>query len=105
MRQQSFELKTWGGKRTGAGRKPASFREGIRHDPRDTVRASQPVHVTMRMADHVWNLRSERSFRIVEAALHGVRARRDFRVVHFSAAFTAPVRDRTRADGHALSGS
>lgn len=38
----------------------------------------------MRMADHVWNLRSERSFRIVDAALRGVRARRDFRVVHFS---------------------
>lgn len=84
MRQQSFELKTWGGKRKGAGRKPAAGREGIRHDARDPVRPSQPVHVTMRMAEHVWNLRSQRSFRIIDAAFHVVRARRDFRVVHFS---------------------
>ncbi len=84
MRQQSFELKTWGGKRKGAGRKPAPGRDGIRHDPRDPFRGSQPVHVTLRTAEHVWNLRSERSFRIVDAALRAVRARPDFRVVHFS---------------------
>jgi REP element-mobilizing transposase RayT len=84
MRQQAFELKTWGGKRKGAGRKPAAGRDGIRHDARDPVRPSQPVHVTMRVAEHVWNLRSQRSFRIVDAALHAVQARRDFRVVHFS---------------------
>jgi putative transposase len=84
MRQQSFELKTWGGKRKGAGRTPAAGRESIRHDTRDAVRSSQPVHVTLRMAEHVWNLRSERSFRIIDAALHAVRARRDFRVAHFS---------------------
>ncbi|HEY6005600.1 MAG TPA: hypothetical protein VIV57_22150 [Anaeromyxobacter sp.] len=84
MRQQSFELRTWGGKRKGAGRKPAAGREGIRHDAREPVRPAHPVHVTMRMVEHVWNLRSQRSFRIIDAALHGVRARRDFRVVHFS---------------------
>jgi REP element-mobilizing transposase RayT len=84
MRQQSFDLKTWGGKRKGAGRKPAAGLEGIRHDARDAVRPWHPVHVTMRMAEHVWNLRSERSFRIIDAALCAVRARRDFRVVHFS---------------------
>ncbi len=84
MRQQSFELRTWGGKRTGAGRKPAPGREPIRHDPREGVRASRPVHVTMRMEDHVWNLRSQRSFRIIDAALRAVRGRPDFRVVHFS---------------------
>ncbi|HET7823730.1 MAG TPA: hypothetical protein VFK90_00285 [Anaeromyxobacter sp.] len=38
----------------------------------------------MRVAEHVWNLRSERSYRIIEAAIRGVRARADFRVVHFS---------------------
>lgn len=84
MRQRSLELRTWGGKRKGAGRRPAGGREGIRHDARERVRPSQPVHVSMRVADHVWNLRSERSFRIVDAALRGVRSRPDFRVVHFS---------------------
>jgi REP element-mobilizing transposase RayT len=38
----------------------------------------------MRIAEHVWNLRSERSFRIIDAALQAVCARRDLRVVHFS---------------------
>jgi REP element-mobilizing transposase RayT len=84
MRQQSFILRTWGGKRKNAGRKPAAGREGIRHDRRYPISPSHPVHVTVRMAEHVWNLRSERSFRIFDAALRGVRARRDFRVVHFS---------------------
>jgi uncharacterized protein DUF5677 len=60
MRQRAFELETWGGKRKDAGRKPAAGREGIRHDARHAIRPSQPVHVTMRMAEHVWNLRSER---------------------------------------------
>lgn len=84
-RQQSLRLPTWGGMRAGAGRKPAEGRrEGLRHDRRERFRASQPLHVSMRFAPHVWNLRSERSFRIVDAALRGVRARQAFRVVHFS---------------------
>lgn len=82
-RQQSLELRTWGGRRRNAGRKSAG-REGIRHDRRERFRSHQPVHVSMRLAPHVWNLRSERSFRIVDAALRGVRARADFRVVDFS---------------------
>jgi hypothetical protein len=40
--------------------------------------------VTLRVRPHVWNLRSERSFAVVDAALRGIRARRDFRAVHFS---------------------
>jgi REP element-mobilizing transposase RayT len=36
------------------------------------------------MADHVWNLRSERSFLIIDGALRAIRSRRGFRVVHFS---------------------
>jgi REP element-mobilizing transposase RayT len=84
MCQQSFDLRTWGGKRKGAGRKPPPGREGIRHDASERFRPSQPVHVSVRVAEHVWNLRSERSYRIIDAAIRGVRARDDFRVVHFS---------------------
>jgi REP element-mobilizing transposase RayT len=36
------------------------------------------------MAEWVWNLRSERSYRIVHAALRAARRRPGFRVVHFS---------------------
>jgi len=40
------------------------------------------VHVTLRTREHVWNLRSRRSFAVIEAALHGIMPRPDFRVVH-----------------------
>ncbi len=82
--QQSFELKTWGGKRRGAGRKPRTVHGTVPHTARQEVRPTQPVHVTLRVADTVWNLRSERSYRIIDAALRAVRRRLDFRVVHFS---------------------
>jgi REP element-mobilizing transposase RayT len=48
------------------------------------MRPYQPVHVTMRVSEHVWNLRSEGSFRVVHAAVEGVRRRPDFRLVHFT---------------------
>jgi REP element-mobilizing transposase RayT len=36
------------------------------------------------MADHVWNLRSERSFRVIDRAVRGAQRSGAFRVVHFS---------------------
>jgi REP element-mobilizing transposase RayT len=42
-----------------------------------------PVHVTLRFLDHVWNLRSERSFAVFHRALEATRRRPDARVVHF----------------------
>ncbi len=77
------EKKGWGGKREGAGRKPGP-KPGVRHRPRPALASRHPVHVTLRTREHVWNLRSRRSFSIVEAALRGVQPRPDFRVVHFS---------------------
>jgi hypothetical protein len=82
--QQSLELPTWGGKRRGAGRKPKGERADDPHAPRDPVRRYQPVHVTLRMAEHVWNLRSQRSYRVVDAAMRGAQRRSGLRVVHFS---------------------
>jgi REP element-mobilizing transposase RayT len=40
--------------------------------------------VSLRVAAHVWNLRSERSYAVVHGALDAVRGRPGFRVVHFS---------------------
>jgi hypothetical protein len=82
--QTSLALRTWGGRRKGAGRPPAGERAAAPHDARAPLRPWQPVHVTLRMAPHVWNLRSARSFTVVDAALRGVRGRGDFRVVHWS---------------------
>ena len=43
-----------------------------------------PLHVTLRMAPHVYNLRSRRSFRVIAAALRVGGDRFDVRVVEFS---------------------
>jgi REP element-mobilizing transposase RayT len=43
-----------------------------------------PLHVTLRMAPHVYNLRSRRSFRVIAAALRVGGDRFDVRVIEFS---------------------
>ena len=43
-----------------------------------------PLHVTLRMAPHVYNLRSQRSFRVIAQALRLGGARFDVRIVEFS---------------------
>jgi REP element-mobilizing transposase RayT len=43
-----------------------------------------PLHVTLRMAKHVWNLRSRRSFRVIEQALRVGADRFGVQVVRFS---------------------
>lgn len=82
--QQELAFRTWGGRRRGAGRPPAQERARVPHVAREVVRAHQPVHVTLRMADHVWHLRSERSYAVIHRALEAARRRPDARVVHFS---------------------
>src|SRR5919197_4060570 len=74
----------WGGRRRGTGRKPHGARAGVPHRPRADVCERNPVHVTLRVRRHVWNLRSRRSFRVLESALRAVRQRAGFRVAHFS---------------------
>jgi REP element-mobilizing transposase RayT len=87
MRHRQLSLKLpdgHGGRRPGAGRKPAGERAGVSHHGRPEATPRFPVHVTLRTLDHVWNLRSRRSFRVVEAALTAMLGWRDFHVVHFS---------------------
>jgi REP element-mobilizing transposase RayT len=43
-----------------------------------------PLHVTLRMAPHVYNLRSRRSFRVIAASLRVGCDRFDVRVIEFS---------------------
>jgi REP element-mobilizing transposase RayT len=82
--QRSFVFTTWGGERIGAGRKRRRPRRAVAHRPREDFRPYHPVHVTLRMADHVWNLRSERSFGVIHGSVHDVRTRDDFRVPEFT---------------------
>lgn len=82
--QLSLGLPSWGGRRPGAGRKPGSDEPGVPHVVRPRLSRHTPVHVTLRVLDHVWNLRSRRSFAVVERALAAVNLRSDFLVAHYS---------------------
>ncbi len=84
MKQGTLALRTWGGARKGAGRKPAAIDAGQPHTARQPFGAAQPVHVTLRVADHVWNLRSERAYVVIHRALSSMQRRSDCRVAHFS---------------------
>src|SRR4051812_471861 len=83
-RQQAFAFRTWGGKRKGAGRKPAHGRAGVPHVERPSLPARFPVHATWRMDPEVWNLRSQRCFRVLERAMYAGAVRFGFRLVHYA---------------------
>src|SRR5215471_1006304 len=84
MLQRSFEFKTWGGARDGAGRKPTRERAGVVHRRRPVLKSRFPVHVTWRMREGVWNLRSRRCFGALARAFWGGADRFGFRLVHYS---------------------
>ncbi len=75
---------THGGARAGSGPKPKRERAGVSHHGRPEVGRQTPVHATLRVLPHVWNLRSARSLAVIERGLTGARAWRELRVVHFS---------------------
>ncbi len=81
--QETLTFRTWGGARRGAGR-PSVHGDLLPHGAREKVRPYQPVHVTLRVAERVWNLRSERSYAVIHGALEATRRRTDVRVVHYS---------------------
>jgi REP element-mobilizing transposase RayT len=83
-RQVGFEFRTWGGKRKGAGRKPKGERAGVSHRQRPTFARRLPVHITLRMAPHVYSLRSRRSFSRIERALRAGGDRFGVCIIRFS---------------------
>ncbi len=83
-KQLPLDLRTWGGNRKRAGRKPKGARAGVGHLKRPRLSRHHPVHVTWHMMPHVWNLRSRRSFRVLSDAFAQGCDRRGFRLVHFS---------------------
>lgn len=83
-KQIELELRTWGGRRKGAGRPPKGPRSSERHERRPALKASTPVHVTLRVADDVGRLRTKHAFRAVQRALARSLERTDFRICHVS---------------------
>jgi REP element-mobilizing transposase RayT len=84
-RQLELHLPKRGGKRKRAGRTPKiAGHPGMPHTMRPCFARTTPVHVTVRVAQGVYNLRSKRSFRVVEGALYHAADRFDVRVIQFS---------------------
>src|SRR5438105_8297162 len=75
IKMKQLELPTWGGRRKGAGRKPKGPRERVSHKPRPRFDRPVPAHVTLRVREHVWNLRSRRAYRRIRAAFEKARGR------------------------------
>lgn len=84
VKQLGLPLKTWGGRRKGAGRKPNGAKAGVSHLARARFPERHPVHVTMRALPGAGYLRGDRRYQAIVAALRQAKERHGLRVVHFS---------------------
>jgi REP element-mobilizing transposase RayT len=75
---------THGGKRAGAGRKPADGSRERGHHARLPIDPRHPQHVVLRTREDVGRLRIEPIVEVVRSAIRALAERADFRVVHFS---------------------
>ncbi len=74
----------WGGKRARSGRKPIDKKAMVSHAKRPLLTRRSPVHVTLRVLPHVWNLRSKRSFAVLRKAMSEGGNRLGLRLCDFS---------------------
>jgi REP element-mobilizing transposase RayT len=81
--QGALRFRTWGGKREGAGRKPAPGPTRVSHRPRPALATRFPVHVTLRLAAGLPNLRARDGLRTLQLAFARAAERPDFRLVHY----------------------
>jgi REP element-mobilizing transposase RayT len=79
-----MKVRTHGGVREGAGRKPNGRRPLVSHLARPHFDKITPAHVTLRIAADVPSLRSSRRFAKVRACLVAARGRFGLRLVEFS---------------------
>lgn len=83
-KQTEIAFRIWGGKRRGAGRKPAGERAGVAHVARCILTGREPVLVTLKVRREVWSLRARRAFTRIADALGHAGERFGMRIVHFS---------------------
>ena len=84
MKQLAFKLRTWGGKRRHAGRKPKGTKAGVSHLARERFPSRYPVHVTLRALPTAGYLRGWKLFKAIRGAIREAQERFGMRVVHFS---------------------
>lgn len=80
-RSPQRQLPFHGGPRPGSGR-PRGNRTS--HAARPRFGKPTPVHVTLRMKPHVWNLRSRRCYRRLQRAFEQARGRFGARLIEYS---------------------
>ena len=83
-RQLVMEFRSHGGRRKGAGRKPASPRPPVHHVKRPALHRRCPSHVTLRVRNGLPSLRNRRFIREFRVSLREACERGDFRVCHYS---------------------
>jgi len=66
------------------GRPPKGPRSSERHDKRPAIKASEPVHVTLRVGEGVGRLRTRSVYKAVREAMLVTYSREDCRIVHLS---------------------
>lgn len=79
-----LRLRTWGGKREGAGRKKKPGKKDPAHGRRPELRPYHPVHAVMRVKRGVKRLRQGRAYRAIRRALVKCLGNEAFRVCHVS---------------------
>lgn len=72
-----------GGKRKGAGRKPKGAVALVSHARRCAVRRDVPLHITVRLAAGLPNLRGAAEMEVIREALRAARGRHGMRLIHF----------------------
>lgn len=82
--QEALVFSRRGGKRKGAGRKPKGPKPGVPHVRRPSFSASTPIHVTVRVAKGVPNLRSRKAMRVLTKSIHIAHERLGMRLTQFS---------------------
>jgi len=80
--QLELPVRTWGGRRKGAGR-PKSRTSRAPHTRREDVVARYPLHVTWKLEEDLPNVRGLATARVIMAAIAAGKEREGFRVVHF----------------------
>src|SRR5437762_9227227 len=84
MKQLALDLRTWGGKRKGAGRQPKGRLALVSHDAREELDGRTPVHVVLRVLEDVPSLRTRDVFEEICAAFEAGGERDGFRLTHYA---------------------
>ena len=82
--QLEFDFRQHGGKRKGAGRKPKNDEPGMPHRQRAKKKRSEPLLVTVKIAEGLPSLRRGGTLKLVLAALSASSKRHGMRIVQYS---------------------